>query len=395
MSSSQPDPPAPLVGTPPTPAGAVPPMEAHAPWREQLRRRIRSLDALIQHVPGSRVSPEMREAARRFPMAITPYYASLIRRADDTDPIFRQCVPHPGELHNPDWLREDPLEETACSPVPGLIHRYPDRALILAHTACAVYCRHCTRKRISAQPESAASGTDWDACVNYLTTHPAIDDVLISGGDPLLLSDATLATLLSRIRAVPSVRVIRIATRTPVTLPMRLTPRLVRMLARQKPLFVNTHFNHPVELTPTALAATARLTDAGIPVGNQTVLLRGVNDTPDTIETLCRMLYHNRIRPYYLFQCDLVGGIEPFRTPLATGLNMMKHLRGRLSGPAIPHFAVDTPGHGGKIELVPPAIRGTTPGGTLLENSLGEIIRYPDPVSHNDDTARHTTVSPA
>lgn len=323
----------------------------------------------------------MQQAAHTFPMAITPYYASLISRADDSDPIFRQCVPHASELQAPAWLGPDPLEEESCSPVPGLIHRYPDRALIVTTSACAVYCRHCTRKRVSAQSNTALSEAALDACVAYLAAHPEIDDVLLSGGDPLMLPDAQIDSLLTRIRTVKSVKVIRIATRTLVTLPMRITPALVAVLKQHGPIFVNTHFNHPVELTDIALTAAALLTEAGIPVGNQTVLLHGINDSPAIIETLCRTLYHNRIRPYYLFQCDLVGGIEHFRTPLQTGLDIMKHLRGRLSGLAIPNFAVDTPGHGGKIELLPNAIRGTTPTGTLLENSRGETFLYPEPDS--------------
>lgn len=321
----------------------------------------------------------MREAADKFPMAITPYYASLIQKPDFSDPVFAQCVPHEHELISPDWLSEDPLSEQSCSPLTCLVHRYPDRVLIIATSACASYCRHCTRKRVSSQCASSISKDQISACADYLEKHPDVDDVLISGGDPLMLADSTLDSLLAQIRAVKSVKVIRIATRALVTMPMRITPGLVSRLRRHGPLFVNTHFNHPNELTPMAMEAANRLTEAGIPVANQTVLLRGINDAPETIEALCRELFHNRIRPYYLFQCDLVKGIEHLRTPLRTGIDIMRHLRGRLSGMAIPNFAVDTPGAGGKIELLPESIVETTRRGTKLRNSRGETVFYPDP----------------
>jgi lysine 2,3-aminomutase len=288
-------------------------------------------------------------------------------------------VPDGRELHAPAWLSSDPLQERSCSPVPFLVHRYPDRALIVATSACATYCRHCTRKRVSSTPDLAIDDDALDACADYLATHPGVDDVLISGGDPMLLDDGRLDRILGRIREVPSVKVIRIATRALVNLPMRFTPVAVAMLRRHAPLFVNTHFNHPVEITPRAVVAANRLTDVGIPVANQTVLLRGVNDSEAVIEALCRKLFHNRIRPYYLFQCDLVSGIEHLRTPLATGLRIMKHLRGRLSGMAIPNFAVDTPGAGGKIELLPDGIVRSDDKGTHLTTSRGDIVYYPNP----------------
>lgn len=348
-------------------------------WKKQIRDSIRSLDALSVFFPTLTITDKMRTAAQKFPMAITPYYASLIQKPDFTDPIFAQCVPHENELISPEWLSEDPLSEQSSSPLPCLIHRYPDRALIIATSACASYCRHCTRKRVSSRRGTAISKEQILSCAEYLGGHPEVDDVLISGGDPLMLADNSLNYLLTQIRAVKSVKVIRIATRTLVNLPMRITPRLIAMLRRHGPLFVNTHFNHPNELTPTAIAAANAITDAGIPVGNQTVLLRGINDSPETIEQLCRLLFHNRIRPYYLFQCDLVEGIEHLRTPLHTGIDIMKVLRGRLSGMAIPNFAVDTPGAGGKIELLPASIVGTTTRGTVLKNSRGETVFYPDP----------------
>lgn len=349
-------------------------------WLRQIGRSLRSLDALAAQFPQMRITDGMREAEKMFPLSITPYYASQIQTPDFSDPIFSQSVPNAKELISPEWLSEDPLMEQRCSPSPFLIHRYPDRILIVATSACATYCRHCTRKRVSSQSDKRISDADVDFCVAYLQDHPRVDDVLLSGGDPLTLSDAKINTLLTRLRSVKSVKVIRIASRTLVTLPMRITPPFVEMLKKHSPIYINTHFNHPCELTPEAITAANLLTDAGIPVGNQTVLLRGINDSPEIIETLCRTLFHNRIRPYYLFQCDLVRGIEHLRTPLQLGIEIMKHLRGTLSGLAIPNFAVDTPGHGGKVELLPEGILRTTPEGTFLKNGRGEEVFYPDPV---------------
>ncbi|MBQ3810242.1 MAG: KamA family radical SAM protein [Kiritimatiellae bacterium] len=361
----------------------LPPRPAGVPrWERELARSIRTLDGLAARFPGFAPTDAMREAARRFPMAITPHVASLIERPDFSDPVFAQFVPGAGELADAPWASADPLGEVPRSPVPGLVRRYPDRALLLATSACAAYCRHCFRKRVSARRDAALPAGGLRAAARWLRAHPEVDDVLVSGGDPLMLPDARLARLLAALHAVPSVRVIRIATRLPCTLPSRVTPALVRLLRPPRggpATFVSTQFNHPNELAPAALRACARLVDAGIPVQNQTVLLRGVNDDPATIEALCRTLYHNRIRPYYLFQADLVRGIEHFRTPLATGLAIMRHLRARLSGPAIPNFCVDPPGGGAKIELAPGAVAGRRPDGTLLRGCGGPFF-YPDPV---------------
>lgn len=358
--------------------GNRPPLPA---WQDEMRRRITSLTQLQTRFPDVEITDAMRRAEAKFPLAITPYYASLIRTPDFSDPVFAQCVPSGNELFVPSGrVCEDPLAETTHSPTPGLVRRYPDRALLLATSACAAYCRHCTRKRVSSQPDAALPPEHLDRCVRYLRDTPEISDVLVSGGDPLTLGDDALARLLRALKSVPSVRVIRIATRIPVTLPARITPALVDILRAHGPVFVNTHFNHPVELTPLATDSATRLIDAGIPVNNQTVLLRGINDTPAIIEDLCRRLFHRRIRPYYLFQCDLVTGIEHFRTPLQCGLDIMRHLRGRLSGLAIPNFAVDTPGAGGKIELLPDCILRRTPDHTVLLGNTGTEIVYPEPV---------------
>ena len=360
-----------------------PPRPAGAPrWERELARSIRTLDGLAARFPGFVPTDAMREAARRFPMAITPHVASLVRTPDFSDPVFAQFVPGAGELEDAPWASADPLGEVPRSPAPGLVRRYPDRALLIATSACAAYCRHCFRKRVSAERDAALPAGGLRAAARWLRAHPEVDDVLVSGGDPLMLPDDRLARILAALRAVPSVRVIRIATRLPCTLPSRITSALVRLLRPPRggpATFVSTQFNHPNELAPAALRACARLVDAGIPVQNQTVLLRGVNDDPATIEALCRTLYHNRVRPYYLFQADLVRGIEHFRTPLETGLRIMRHLRARLSGPAIPNFCVDPPGGGGKIELAPGTVEERRGDGTLLRG-CGAPFFYPDPV---------------
>ena len=354
-------------------------------WQSQLRRAARSLDDLrARFLPGLEITPAMREAERRFPVAVTEHYASLVERPDFSDPIFRQCVPAPGELVPAPWASRDPLAEEPCSPLPRLVRRYPDRAVLLACDACACRCRHCFRKRVSARGGPAVSDAELAAIARWLRANPRVEDVLVSGGDPLVLPDARVAAILGALRAAPSVRVVRIATRLPATLPARFTPRLVRLLAGARggggpAVFVSCHFNHPRELSPEALEACARLVDAGVPVQNQTVLLRGVNDDPATMEELCRALYRNRIRPYYLFQADLAEGIEHLRTPLETGLRIMARLRASLSGPAIPNFCLDPPGRAGKIELAPARVVRRGRGATTLRAGDGTLFRYPDP----------------
>lgn len=353
---------------------------ASADWRWQLRHAHRDLASLLRCFPGAATPVGAAAAARHFPMAVTPYYAGLIRRADFSDPVFAQCVPQAAELDDPPWLADDPLGEEDHSPLPGLIHRYADRVLLLTTPHCATYCRHCMRKRVAGDPaRPALAGQALRDCVRYLAAHPEVTDVLVSGGDPLTLGNAALERILRAVRTVPSVQILRIATRVPVTLPMRIDAALVAMLRRYAPLYFNTHFNHPAELTSQAAGALALLADAGIPLGNQTVLLRGVNDTPATIEELCRLLLRHRVRPYYLFQCDLVRGIEHFRTPLQTGLDIMRHLRGNLDGLGIPHFVVDTPHGGGKVELLPEAIVSRDATHALLRNPAGDVARYPEP----------------
>ncbi len=349
-------------------------------WRWQIRNRIRSFQELTDFFPSLRSQTGIAKVAEKYPMAITPYYASLIRSADLSDPIFLMSVPQGQELFAPEFLHADPLEEEEDMPVPGLVHRYRDRALLMATTMCSMYCRHCTRKRVAGYQESSISVQQLNDIVTYLKAHPEIKDVIISGGDPLTMATSLLERILMAVRSVPSVEIIRLGTRVPVVLPQRITNELTQMLAKYHPVWVNTHFNHPNEVTPESQAACARLANAGIPLGNQSVLLKGVNDSPQVMEELCRALVRSRVRPYYLFQCDLVRGVEHLRTPLSRGIEIMEYLRGRLSGLAIPTFVVDTPHGGGKIPILPNYIVSMSPSHTVLRNYEGMIVNYPEPV---------------
>jgi len=348
-------------------------------WRWQMRHRIRTVEQLREWFDRLEVSEGLLAAAARFPLAITPYYASLIRALSASDPVFAMSVPQGAELTDPPFLGDDPLEENKDMPVPGLVHRYPDRALLIATTTCAMYCRHCTRKRLAGVRESTISAVRLRQVVAYLTEHPEIRDVIVSGGDPFTMPSEMLERVLAALRAIPSVEIIRIGTRTPVTMPMRVTEELTSMLRRYFPIWINLHFNHPSELTSEAAGACSRLADAGIPLGNQSVLLHGINDDLKVMEQLCRGLLRMRVRPYYLFQCDLVRGVEHFRTPLARGIEMMEYLRGRLSGLAIPTFVVDAPGGGGKIPVLPNYVVSTSPTHTVLRNFEGVLFSYPEP----------------
>lgn len=345
-------------------------------WQRSLRDAIRDPE-----IPARRFhlsAEELRRVTDAFPFQVTQYYFSLIREKDD--PIYRQCIPDARELAPCSDLMDDPLGEEALSPAPNVVRRYPDHCLLLVSGFCATYCRFCTRKRkfaggcpgIDASMKRIRQGIDW------IAREEAIRDVLISGGDPLLLEDDRLEEILTELKRIDHVLFLRIGTRVPCVLPERITRRLTSMLRKFHPLFINVHFNHPNELTPQSAAALERLADAGIPLGSQTVLLRGVNDSPDTIRDLMRKLLAARVRPYYLFQSDLIYGTEHFRTPLKTGLDIVKTLRGRVSGMAIPHFAVDLPGGGGKVPLAPDYVRRTEGRDVAFENFKGREYVYPD-----------------
>ena len=353
-------------------------------WRWQLRHALGGAEALA--VVADLTAAERRGLAlaseQGVRVAVTPYYASLIDRAHPSCPVRIQAIPTAAEFERSPGDLQDPLGEDVRRPARALVHRYPDRALLLATDRCAVYCRHCTRRRVTLAGEGALSREDLDRSVEYLRTQPAIRDVIISGGDPLVLDDDRLDALLSAVRSVPHVKVVRLATRAPVVLPMRIDVRLAALLRRHAPLFVVTHFNHPKECTDDARAACEALVDAGVPVENQTVLLRGVNSSARILRDLFETLLGWRVRPYYLHQGDLAAGTGHLRTPLEAGVAILEALRGTTSGLAIPHLAVDLPGGGGKVTLLPdyrlPAAAAAERG-TWLRNGRGERYFYPEP----------------
>ncbi len=318
-----------------------------ATWHHLLAKSIVRPADLPDLEPAAQAALEPVTA--RYPMRVNPYYLALARRSPA---LWRQCVPDPAELEDHAGMA-DPLGEEDRSPVPNLVHRYPDRALLLVHGGCAVFCRFCTRKRKVGTPAMRTGKREIGAAIGYIARTPEIRDVLVSGGDPLLLPDAELAGILGRLRAIGHVAIIRIGSRVPCTLPQRVTRRLAATLRRFHPLYVNTHFNHPDEITPEAARACARLADAGIPLGCQTVLLKGVNDDARVLRRLFLRLLAIRVKPYYLFQADLTRGTGHFRTPVEQGLAIMKQLLGFTSGMAVPHFALDAPGGHGKVRLVP------------------------------------------
>ena len=351
-------------------------------WRWQLRHAARDPQALAAWFRAPLPRAALGPAGTVYPMAVPPYYASLVRRPAFSDPIFRMCAPDAAELvTGTAELEDDPFGEDAHMPAPGLIRRYRDRALVMATRVCASYCRHCTRKA-SMGPGRWGAGDgapDLPRIAAYLRAHPEIREVLVSGGDPLMLSTARLEAILRAVRAAPNIEIVRLGTRMPVTLPQRVTPELVRMLRRHHPLWLNTHFNHAAELSPEAAAACARLADAGIPLGNQTVLLRGVNDRAAALEDLFRGLLRIRVRPYYLLQCDPVRGVGHFRVPLRRGLTLIDGLRRRLTGLAVPTFVVDVPAGGGKVPLLATGVERWGRGGAWLRGPGGILVRYPEP----------------
>jgi len=350
-------------------------------WHWQVRHRIRSLDELGRLI---QLTAEERDAIRAhqgpLPVGITPYYASLLAEHDPEQPLRRTVVPVSGEYLRTPGEADDPLAEEHDMPVPGIVHRYPDRVLFLVTGFCSTYCRYCTRSRmVGAEGEKSVSKGDLERAIAYIAAHPAIRDVLISGGDPLTLDDGRLEWILSRLRGIPHVEFLRIGTKQPVALPQRITPQLVRMLRRYHPLWMSIHFTHPDELTPEVTEACGRLADAGIPLGSQTVLLKGVNDDVQTMRRLMQGLLKIRVRPYYLYQCDPISGSAHFRTPVSKGLEIIRGLRGHTTGYAVPTYVIDAPGGGGKIPLLPDYRRGRDGDDLLLANYTGQTYRYPDP----------------
>jgi lysine 2,3-aminomutase len=351
-------------------------------WRWQLRHRIRdlqSLERLVELTPDERGVIE--QIGGRLPVGITPYYASLMDPDDPSDPVRRTLVPQGAELLRTPGEAEDPLGEDHDSAVPGLVHRYPDRVLFLVTNFCAVYCRYCTRARLVGHTgEFHFNVAQHQQAIDYIAAHPEIRDVLISGGDPLTMADDRLESLLAAIRAIPHVEFLRIGTKVPAVLPQRITPQFVAMLKRYHPLWMSIHFMHPNEITPEVSVALDRLADAGVPMGSQTVLVKDVNDNVPTMKKLMHGLLRNRVRPYYIYQCDPIVGSSHLRTPVSKGLEIIAGLRGHTTGYAVPSFVVDAPGGGGKIQLLPDAVVGRDGDDLLLRNFEGNVYRYPDPI---------------
>ncbi|TRO80511.1 lysine 2,3-aminomutase [Trichloromonas acetexigens] len=355
-------------------------------WRWQLKHAIRDIDR-VEELLGIHFEAEekarLEETLRRFPLAITPYYLSLVDNDGfRDDPVFRQAFPSPRELELDACDLADPLAEDRDSPVPGVTHRYPDRVLLQISNVCAMYCRHCTRKRKVGDVDSVPNKDELLAGIDYIRKTPVIRDVLLSGGDPLMLSDEKLDWILTELRSIPHVQVVRIGSRMPVVLPYRITTELVAMLKKHQPLWLNTHFNHPREITASAREALQLLADAGIPLGNQSVLLAGVNDCPRIMKSLVHKLVENRVRPYYLYQCDLSEGLSHFRTPIGKGIEIMESLRGHTSGFAVPTYVVDAPGGGGKIPLNPTYLISLSTNKVVLRNYEGVITTYQEPDSY-------------
>lgn len=349
-------------------------------WRWQWSHRIESAEQLSKVIPlDEEAIAGIERALTRVRMAITPYYASLIDPNDPKCPVRLQAVPRGFEADVKPWESVDPLDEEADSPVEGLVHRYPDRVLFLVTELCSMYCRHCTRRRVVGVRDCIASDERLEKGFEYIRAHKEVRDVLISGGDPFTLNDGHLERIIRTVREIPHVEVIRIGTRVPVVMPQRVTEELASMLAKYHPIYVNTHFNHPKEITPESSRACAILADHGIPLGNQSVLLRGVNNCPEVMKELVRGLVRIRVRPYYIYQCDLTWGLDHFRTTISEGLEIMEALRGHTSGFSVPTYVVDAPGGGGKIPLNPSYILTMGEGTVVVRNYEGVISAYREP----------------
>jgi len=349
-------------------------------WKWHFRNRITTVDRLNEYIPLSvEEQTQLRLVSMRYPLSVTPYYLSLINPDDPDDPIRKQAIPSILELTMSGMGLEDPLAEKEDSVVPGLVHRYPDRALMVLTDICPMLCRHCTRKREWRHGGWVRTDSEIEAMLEYLRRNDNIRDVIISGGDPLTLSTSHLESVISKVRKIKHVEIIRIGTRFPVVLPQRIDDELCTMLSKYSPIWLNTHFNHPREITPEAAEACDRLLRSGVPVNNQSVLLRGVNDTVETMLRLCQGLLRIKVRPYYLFQCDEVQGTEHLRTPVETGVEIIEGMRGHTSGLAVPTFVVDLPQGGGKVPLQPNYVLAHTEDELVLRNYQNRIFHYRNP----------------
>ena len=348
--------------------------------RWQLKHRITSLEQLRKLLPT--LTPEEEAGTQlantKLALAITPYFFNLIDPSDENCPIRRQVIPRIEETHTASWEMSDPCGEDSHSPVPGLVHRYPDRVLFLVTDRCASYCRYCTRSRLVSNAAGYDFHPEYDKQLDYIRQHPEVRDVLLSGGDPLLLSDDKLESLLKQLRAIPHVEFLRIGTRIPIFLPQRITPELCAMLKKYHPLFISIHTNHPRELTTEVRDALGRLADAGIPLGNQSVLLKDVNDNVTVLRALFQKLLMCRARPYYLYQCDLITGSAHLRASVRRGLELMEQLRGHTTGYAVPQYVIDAPGGGGKVPINPGYVLSHNADRVVIRNFEGKVFEYPE-----------------
>jgi len=355
------------------------PSELWEDWKWQLKNRLVTTEQLSKVINISeKEKQEIDLCLQRFRMAVTPYYSMLVDPEDSNCPVKTQSIPSIEELNvRPDDLA-DPLGEELYSPVENIVHRYPDRVLFLLTHKCSMYCRHCTRRRVVGEEDFSVNEDNLEKAIAYIKSDSKIRDVLLSGGDPFIMSDNYLEHIIQRLREIPHVEIIRIGTRTPVVLPMRITDNLINMLKKYHPIWINTHFNHPKELTEEAIKACNKIVDAGIPLGNQSVLLKGVNDNVETLKELFLKLVKNRIRPYYLYQCDVAQGIGHFRTKVETGVEIIRNLRGYISGYAVPTFVIDAPKGGGKIPINPEYVVSMDNDKVVMRNYKGDIYFYPN-----------------
>ncbi len=342
-------------------------------WIKDLQNGIKKGEQLAEFFEVD--AAQINRVSKEYPLRITPHYLKLIKKKDD--PIWLQVVPDVKELEDEEGI-DDPLHEEIDSPVPGLTHRYPDRVLLLVTSVCPVYCRFCTRKRLVGRSSEISEKTIQQG-IDYIRNTPRVRDVLLSGGDPLMLSDEKLEWIIGQLRAIPHVEVIRIGTRVPVFLPSRITDKLCNMLKKYHPFYMNIHFNHPDEITPEVAEACNRLADAGIPLGSQTVLLKGINDNPEVMKRLMQRLLTIRVKPYYIYQADLTKGTAHFRTDVEVGLEIIRALRGHTTGFAVPQYVIDAPGGGGKIAILPESVVEMNEKEVVLRNFEGRIFRYPRP----------------
>ena len=354
-------------------------------WKWQFRNRISTVEELANYLPlSSKEQAELKLVINRYPFSVTPYYLSLIHPENHEDPIRKQAIPCFEEITMADMGEEDPLEEKRDSVVPGLVHRYPDRVLMVLTDICPMFCRHCTRKREWEGGGWVRKEEEIDLMMDYIRNHPKVRDVIISGGDVLTLSTDRLERVLYKLRKIESVEMVRIGSRYPVVLPQRIDDDLCDMLSQYGPIWFNTHFNHPNEVTPEAVRACDKLLRAGVPVNNQTVLLRGINDSVETQLKLSHALLKAKVRPYYLFQCDDVQGTEHLRTPVETGISIIEGIRGHTSGLAVPTFVIDLPSGGGKVSLQPDYVLSHTRERLILRNYQGRIITFRNPGADSD-----------